>query len=224
MVGKNIKKVREEKGLTQDALAERLNVTRQAVSNWENEKTQPDIDMLQKIAFVLKITVNELMNEEYLQMSERADDSSTEVFIPDNFSDLKKIKTKLIDGKAIVLRFETFDQMVFDYMRKELILTPENHRSIDKQEGERDSYLYIILPHRQTRSELGFNGIEVSSPKIIADLRSIKTVLENDGKVIIVEFREPNSIVLDYLREESIVTAKNNIMALGKHSFLVTAG
>ena len=34
-VGKNIRRYREQQGLTQDALAERLHVTRQAVSNWE---------------------------------------------------------------------------------------------------------------------------------------------------------------------------------------------
>lgn len=33
-VGKNIKRLRSEKGITQDQLAERLHVTRQAVSNW----------------------------------------------------------------------------------------------------------------------------------------------------------------------------------------------
>ncbi len=35
-VGKNIKKFRSEKGITQEELAEQLHVTRQAVSNWEN--------------------------------------------------------------------------------------------------------------------------------------------------------------------------------------------
>lgn len=61
MVGKNIKKAREEKGLTQDALAERLNVTRQAVSNWENEKTQPDIDTLHQIAGILEVDIERLI-------------------------------------------------------------------------------------------------------------------------------------------------------------------
>ena len=61
MVGKNIKRFRAEKGMTQDELAEVLNVTRQAVSNWENEKTQPDIDTLNSIAGTLGVTVEELI-------------------------------------------------------------------------------------------------------------------------------------------------------------------
>ncbi|MBQ8383233.1 MAG: helix-turn-helix transcriptional regulator [Clostridia bacterium] len=61
MVGKNIKKAREEKGLTQDALAEQLNVTRQAVSNWENEKTQPDIETLDQIAQILGVDIERLI-------------------------------------------------------------------------------------------------------------------------------------------------------------------
>ena len=61
MVGKNIKRFREGKGLTQDDMAVRLSVTRQAVSNWETEKAQPDIDTLQKIAQILEISVEELI-------------------------------------------------------------------------------------------------------------------------------------------------------------------
>lgn len=61
MVGKNIKKLRENKKLTQDNLAEKLNVTRQAISNWETEKTQPDIDTLQKIAQILEVPIENLI-------------------------------------------------------------------------------------------------------------------------------------------------------------------
>ncbi len=61
MVGKNIKKYREEKKITQDALAERLSVTRQAVSNWECGKTEPDIETLHKISEALEVSVEELI-------------------------------------------------------------------------------------------------------------------------------------------------------------------
>lgn len=49
-VAKNIRRLRIRDGLTQDALAEKLCVTRQAVSSWETGKTQPDVDTLHTIA------------------------------------------------------------------------------------------------------------------------------------------------------------------------------
>jgi len=60
-IGKTIKKIRGEKGLTQEQLAERLHVTRQAVSNWEQEKTQPDVETLTTMAEVLEVPVEELI-------------------------------------------------------------------------------------------------------------------------------------------------------------------
>jgi transcriptional regulator with XRE-family HTH domain len=60
-VGKMIKKIREQKNMTQEQLAEKLNVTRQAVSNWENSKTQPDIDTIIKISCVLEVSVEEII-------------------------------------------------------------------------------------------------------------------------------------------------------------------
>ncbi|MFR1518585.1 MAG: helix-turn-helix transcriptional regulator [Clostridia bacterium] len=61
MVGKNIKKHRENKKMTQDDLAAKLDVTRQAISNWETEKTQPDIETLQKIAQILEVSIEEII-------------------------------------------------------------------------------------------------------------------------------------------------------------------
>ena len=60
-VGNNIQKFRKAKNMTQDQLAEELNVTRQAVSNWETNKTQPDIETLGRIAEVLEVSVEELI-------------------------------------------------------------------------------------------------------------------------------------------------------------------
>ena len=64
MIGKNIKRFRTEKKWTQEELALKLNVTRQAVSNWENEKTQPDVETLGAIAQVLEVTVEDLIYED----------------------------------------------------------------------------------------------------------------------------------------------------------------
>lgn len=60
-VGKNIKKIRTQKKMTQDELAEKLFVSRQTVSNYENNKSNPDIDTLKKIADVLGVDANTLI-------------------------------------------------------------------------------------------------------------------------------------------------------------------
>ncbi len=60
-ISKNIKKLRMERGLTQDFLAEKLHMTRQAISNWENDKTKPDIEALERLAEVLGVDIEELI-------------------------------------------------------------------------------------------------------------------------------------------------------------------
>ncbi len=60
-VSKNIKKFRTDNKLTQDALAEKINVTRQTVSSWENGRTQPDIEMLELLSQVFSVGIEELI-------------------------------------------------------------------------------------------------------------------------------------------------------------------
>lgn len=63
-LGKRIVAHRKELGLTQDALAEQLGVTAQAVSKWENDQSCPDIAMLPKLAEIFGITVDALLGVE----------------------------------------------------------------------------------------------------------------------------------------------------------------
>ena len=48
--GKKLQSLRKEKGLSQDVLANQLYVTRQSVSQWENDRTMPSVDLLIKIS------------------------------------------------------------------------------------------------------------------------------------------------------------------------------
>ena len=60
-IGKNIKTMRQAKGMTQEAMADALYVTRQTVSNYENGRSRPDLDMLLQIAQVLETDVNTIL-------------------------------------------------------------------------------------------------------------------------------------------------------------------
>ena len=56
-----IKKIRVDKGITQQEMANNLGISRQAISNWENDRNLPDIEMIIKIAQVFNLTLDELI-------------------------------------------------------------------------------------------------------------------------------------------------------------------
>ena len=60
-LGKRIAELRKERGLKQDALAEKLAISSQAVSKWENDQTCPDISVLPLLAEILGVTVDKLL-------------------------------------------------------------------------------------------------------------------------------------------------------------------
>jgi transcriptional regulator with XRE-family HTH domain len=60
--GEKIKKLRIDKGLTQDELAEKIFVTRTAVSKWESDRGYPNIDSLKALAGFFSVTVDDLLS------------------------------------------------------------------------------------------------------------------------------------------------------------------
>lgn len=60
-ISKTIKRLRNEKGITQEELANMLFISRQSVSSWENDRTQPDIEMLDKLTAVFDVSIEELI-------------------------------------------------------------------------------------------------------------------------------------------------------------------
>lgn len=64
MFGDQIKKLRLAKNMTQVQLAKQLGVTKQAISNWENDNIMPSIDMLRKLAIYFHCTADYLLELE----------------------------------------------------------------------------------------------------------------------------------------------------------------
>ena len=58
---KNIKTLREEKGLTQKTLGENLGVSLFTISGWERKGKEPEYDMLIKISQYFKVSIDELL-------------------------------------------------------------------------------------------------------------------------------------------------------------------
>ena len=60
--GEQLRKAREEKGMTQQTLAEQLFVTRQAVSKWECGERYPDLPTTKKISEALDVSLDDLLS------------------------------------------------------------------------------------------------------------------------------------------------------------------
>lgn len=56
-----LKNLREKNNLTQEEMAQRVNVTRQAVSRWETGETQPNPEMLKVLSHVFDVSINTLL-------------------------------------------------------------------------------------------------------------------------------------------------------------------
>ncbi|MBR2041365.1 MAG: helix-turn-helix transcriptional regulator [Oscillospiraceae bacterium] len=70
-IGKQIKKYRTALGLSQDEFADKIFVTRQSVSNWENDKNYPDINSLVLMAEVFGISLDSLVKGDIEIMNEK---------------------------------------------------------------------------------------------------------------------------------------------------------
>ena len=62
--GENLTNLRRQKGWSQDDLANNLDLSRQAISKWENETSKPDIDNIKKISKIFSIKIDDLINNE----------------------------------------------------------------------------------------------------------------------------------------------------------------
>lgn len=60
-IGQKLKDARVASGLTQEGAAEKINVSRQTISNWENEKTYPDIISVIKLSDIYSISLDDLL-------------------------------------------------------------------------------------------------------------------------------------------------------------------
>ena len=78
-LGENIYKLRKKNGLSQEKLAEEINVTRQTISNWELGATSPNPEQLILLSKTLNISIDELVDNEIIleKNNEKINDRKT---------------------------------------------------------------------------------------------------------------------------------------------------
>ncbi len=79
MLNERIKELRIARGMSQVELAEKLCVSKQSVSNWENDNIQPSIEMLVKIAHTFSVSTDYLLGEDSRSFLEVSNLTQTQI-------------------------------------------------------------------------------------------------------------------------------------------------
>ena len=107
MLNKNLKTIRNNKGFTQEELANRLHVTRQTISKWEKGYSVPDADLLSKLADELDVSVSELLGKDEIP-AEETDSLSVQLARINEQLSIRNRRAKRVWKVAIVLAIVFF--------------------------------------------------------------------------------------------------------------------
>ena len=74
-LGEKIYKLRKEKGMSQELLAERLGTSRQAISKWENNQGYPEVEKLMMLSNIFEVSTDYLIKEDNGEENKSGDDN-----------------------------------------------------------------------------------------------------------------------------------------------------
>ena len=142
-MGKEIRRLRNDRGLTQEALAAALNVTAQTVSKWECGNSIPDVQLLPEIAVFFGVTIDQLFAMTPEQQLERIENT---IYARGLFSEaeLRQIKRQLAaiaetpehTGKAELLLAELYNHQAEQY---HLLAVEHGKVAVEKTGGDREA-------------------------------------------------------------------------------------
>ena len=130
-IGKFIAECRKKNNLTQMQLAEKLNITDRAISKWENGRTMPDSGLMLDLCNELKITVNELLSGEVIEMNnynENVEKNLLDMVKQKEEADKRLLSIEIVIGVITIILF-LFLVMVASYAQMQdsiriLIIVP----------------------------------------------------------------------------------------------------
>ena len=126
-IGKFLASLRKENNLTQEDIAEKLNVNVKSVSRWENGRNLPDPSIMKEICKIYNVSINELFNGEKVKKSNKV----RQIFLFYIIVSLTALKCILVEGEPIA---DEHSKLI--YLKKEnlksLVWAPADIPLVDK--------------------------------------------------------------------------------------------
>lgn len=171
MINEKIKYLRKANNMTQEELAEKLNVSRQAITKWESGIGTPDITNIEALAKLFNVTIDELLSKNSNINKDNVSRTEFDIFSRSSFhlnvgvaksldatsADIEKIiveirsdlptesyklaKVKFTEGKRV-------DLVVIEYKTDKKFIDVKNDKSFSKQDAKNHLFIKIIFPEK----------------------------------------------------------------------------
>ena len=157
-IGKFIAICRKEKNLTQNQLAEKLQITNKAISKWETGRGMPDSSLLLNLCEILDITVNELLSGERLQENKYQIKAEENIIAIVKENDKSKMNIKRIIIFCVIIVFIVLTILIIKYC---MLLNSSNvYNRID-------NYNPICYQITERYEEINKASVEIDNLKVI---------------------------------------------------------
>lgn len=125
-LGENILELRKKKGLSQEQLGEKVNVTRQTISNWELNETSPNPEQLKLLSSVLEVSIDDLLDNDIKSIME-SKISNTEKLAGLILKILKVMGVLIL----AFLIFIIFSLIIFNSNKSSNVVAEKENRMVD---------------------------------------------------------------------------------------------
>ena len=194
--GENLYNLRKSAKMSQDKLAEKMNVSRQSVSKWENGESYPEMEKIMKLCDIFHCKINDLVHEDMVDIDSLDEDVKMSVV---KFKEEKQRKIKGISKAVYILARigKIVLTMAISVILFLVIFTPIFISNIEIKDdtilffGKRiDDKITIEKPNDDVKLQLEVNGSVIEDENNQDEIEQIKSVLENNSKVKIIAYVE----------------------------------
>ena len=194
-----LKAIRKQTGMTQEKLAEKLNVSRQAVTKWETDAGIPDIENLRAISALFDISIDELLSNEKGAEKDYLYESVTEYDIGERkrydmkFGAAKQLVLSGYDGEKIHVRLasnalsslQSDFKVKIDDVKDRIDIDVDRKNGVTEAEAKKEVAIFVQLPQPYVKR------VELAVHAETVELRGLKC---DD---IELDIKAPNVVLAD---------------------------
>lgn len=187
-IGKFISELRKEKKLTQEGLAEKLNITKNAVSKWERGLSLMDISLLKPLSEILGVSVSELLNGQKLENVD--DDIINDTITSSTKTYVKREKNRFI--KKIIISIFIFIVLIFSTL---VIVSELNYGIVPL-----GSKMYIDMPNI-TSLTIKKQADKCMDLILNKDIDNLNELVVSNQNYLLLEDTSPHTVVEEQLKK-----------------------